>query len=199
VNWLPPYGSLSPLLHHTSQILAFSSAVHRVFEDHDVQAKAVLVGLQPFLPDLRLDVNAELEIWHEFFGEKRFVRLTPFVTALRDHVAARTRAITRIPAAIECGLFDVSLTTVRDRIVACRTACIDGMLKCANTWVSNTIASVNTHVDLIRGKVRSRCKSVNDAVAIEDFVSVAPKLIEKLEHVLAGVSRLVDALSDEFR
>lgn len=188
-----------PLAHHSPHIIAVTDAIGGVFEQHDTQARAVLVGLSPFLPDLRLDVNAELGVWREYFGDKRFVRLTPFVTALHDHVTAKVRASAAIPATIECGLFDISLTTVRDRIIACRSACIDGMLTCANTWVNSTVAAVTAHAGLIRSKVRSRCKTVEDAIAIEDYVNVAPKIISKLERVLAGVSRLVDALADQFR
>ena len=155
--------------------------------------------LTPYLTRLNTSTDGVIAAW-----QRRVLPGRPFprhrlLRAVKRYHTERDATLAALPASVSLGLFELSLASVRERLSGVSDGIARGLLALAERWCMDTTTLVSKEAAAARAQLRSRCRTVAQAVEVEQFAVTVPGIIATLEAQMREVSELSAELYEDFK
>lgn len=196
--WKQPIGCLSPLISEIKRFHAVREQIISAISAHKPVVSSVLALMNSFSHAAQLKPAAIATRWQRRLSGRYFVDLSLLATEVEHHRSSARHVADAIPDSISIGLFELHFVSVKTELMRLHDASAAGILVSLSEWIDNTAEAVMRCAAYINSRVRARCKTVADSLAVEEYSSIVPALLAKLSVVCARIMKASDVL-DAFR
>ncbi len=202
VVWGDPVPCLDPLASDVHDIAHCRRVLRSEITSHIPLVDDCVRLTSRFLHVLNTSPEYVVSVWHRHVLSTKASTLLQhdmLFRAVRMYERDREEVLAYLPLVVTTGVFEITLGSVRDRLVGVITAIINGLVGIASAWCNSATASVGQEVIVARARIRARCRTVELAVEVETFAAEVPGIVQRLGAVMAHVTDVVDILANDFR
>ena len=199
VVWGQPPPSLEPLAVQRGDVYDACTLLTSAVQSQVPALNQYLDTLSPYLFRLNTSVDTVVAAWTRRSIPGRSLPHAALFRAVRKYQAERDSILAAIPVTVTTGVFEVSLASVRDRLSGVCDGVAKGLLALAERWCVDTAALVGKEAAAVRTRVRARCRTVHQAMDVEQFVLTVPGLIARMADTMAEVACVSKELTASFR